>query len=490
MTRAIITFCLVALVAGAASADLDTLWIRTYGGAANDGFLSAIPTSDGGAAAVGYTHSYGPADVNVFAVRTDSDGDTLWTRAYGGAGMDYGYGICASGNGGFIIAGYTTSFGAGDEDVYVLRLDSNGDTVWTRTYGGPEPDEGYSICPSGDGNFIVSGRTDSYGMGFNDLYLLKLSPAGDTLWTRVFGDTLYDWGQSVCETGDGNYGVCGAKWGNTDNLDIYVLKVAPDGGLLWDYTYGSAGAVDPDVGSWVVARSDTEVVVASFRGVEGRDPLDACFLRVHLDGRQLGYRRYSRDFYQYCNSICLTPDIGFLLCGAAKDETTLDNDLYLVKRVLGSGWVWEQEMGGAGEDWGSSVVAAGDGYYLISGHTNSTGAGGFDGWLLLMKEPEAGTPHSWGRLDVPSLELPRPNPVSISTAVRFSLPEDMETRLAVYDVSGRQIAILVEGSLEAGEHVREWNGRDSAGHRVSPGIYLVAMTAGRFSVTRKAVVLK
>ncbi len=490
MKKAILTFCVAVLAAGAAGAELDTLWIETYGGAGNDGFRSAVPTDDGGALAVGYTHSMGPADVNVYAVRTDDAGDTLWTRAYGGPGMDYGYAVCDAHGGGYMIAGYTTSFGAGDEDVYVIKLDSAGDTVWTRTYGGVKPDEGYSICATSDGNYVISGRTDSYGSGYNDLYLIKIDAGGDTVWTRVYGDSLYEWGQSVCETGDGNIGICGTKWGDSDNLDIYVVKVSPAGGLVWDHTYGSTGPIDPDWGTWAVARGDTEMVVAGFRAIEGRDPLDACFLRVHMDGADLGYRRYIRGYYQRCNSICLTPEDGFLLCGYQKEETYQTNDLFLIKRVVGSGWVWEQAIGGPGSDWGNSIVHVGGGYYLISGQTESYGAGGYDGWLLMMKEPTAGKPATHGQATTPWLGTPEPNPVGASATIRFSLPEAAGVELMVYDVSGRSVAVLAEGRLEAGEHWRVWDGRNAQGRRVSPGVYLVQMSAGGFSDTRKAVVLK
>jgi len=490
MKKAILVFCFAVLAAGAASAQLDTLWIRTYGGAGNDGFRSAIPTSDGGALAVGYTHSTGPADVNVFAVRTDENGDTLWARAYGGPGMDYGYDVCDAHGGGYMITGYTTSFGAGGEDVYLIKIDSAGDTVWTRTYGGTEPDEGYSICATGDGHYVISGRSDSYGSGFCDLYLLKIDAAGDTAWTRTIGGTLYEWGQSVCETGDGNIGICGAKWGATNNLDIYVVKVSPAGSLIWDNTYGSTGPIDPDWGTWAIARGDTEMVVAGFRAIEGRDPLDACFLRVFMDGTDLGYRRYIKTYYQRCNSICLVPEDGFLLCGYAKEETYQTNDLFLIKRVIGSGWVWEQAIGGAGSDCGNSIVHLGGGYYLISGQTESYGAGGYDGWLLMMKEPTAGTPAVRGQADMPRLGAPGPNPVAASTTVMFSLPEAMSVELVVYDVSGRSVAVLADGLLGAGEHARVWDGKNEDGRRVSPGVYLVQMTANDFSDTRKAVVLK
>ena len=110
MKRVLLVFCLIlASSTAAAWASLDTLWTRTYGGTHNDGFRSAIHTSDGANLAVGYTYSFGPANSNVFAVKVDDNGNTLWTQTYGGAGMDYGYGVCETSDGCYVITGYTMS---------------------------------------------------------------------------------------------------------------------------------------------------------------------------------------------------------------------------------------------------------------------------------------------------------------------------------------------------------------------------------------------
>jgi hypothetical protein len=490
MLKTLFITCLAVLVAGTACAQLDTVWVNTYGGPANDGFRSAIPVGDRGVVAVGYTYSFGAADANVYAVRTDADGDTLWMRAFGGDGMDYGYDVCQSEDGGYVITGFTTSFGAGAEDVYVVKIDSTGNTLWSRTYGGSAPDEGYSIYATGDGHYIISGRTDSYGSGYNDVYLLKLDSAGDTVWTRVYGDSLYDWGQSVCGTGDGNYGICGAKWGDSDNLDIYVLKVSPAGTLLWENTYGGTGSVDPDIGTWVVADGDTGLVASAIRGIEGKDPLEACMLWVDLDGGQLAYRKAAYSYYQYANSVCLVPEGGYLLCGSDKAPDTQKNDLMLLKRVTGTGWAWQQIIGGPGSDWGSSVVPVGAGYYLISGHTESFGAGGFDGWLLMMKEPLAG---AMGAREIGTglrLAAPTPNPSGPTSTLKYAVPAVMDVRIAVYDVSGRRVALLTEGKHQPGDYACVWSGRDDAGREVEPGIYYARLAGDTGSATRKIVMLR
>ena len=482
--------CMILLLAGVASAQLDSVWIRTYGGPENDGFRCAVPTTDGGFVAVGYTYSYGPDDVNVFAVKTDAGGDTLWMRTYGGGGRDYGYGVCETASGDYVIAGYTTSFGSGKEDVYIVKVNTGGDTVWTRTYGGPEPDEARALCATSDGHVVVAGRTESYGAGESDCYVLKIDAAGDTVWTGVFGGTESDWGQGVCELGDGTYGVSGTSGSNSGNMDIYALKLAADGSLSWENYYGDTGPVDPDWGMGAHAIADTEMVVAGYRAIEGFDPGEACFLRVGLDGGSLGYRRYKDPYYEYGNSICPIPESGYLICGATRNDSTMTNDLFLVKKVDDIGFVWADTLGGPQADWGSWIAPCAPGFYIITGHTASYGSGGFDGWLLYMREPSAGSPAEPTRVGKVLMPAPAPNPFSSLTSIRLEIPAVMPVALAVYDVSGRRVAVLEDGCRDSGVLTRTWDGRDENGRQVSPGIYIARASVGEHSMTRKIVLIQ
>ncbi len=127
-------------------------------------------------------------------------GDTLWTRTYGGSDLDYGYSVQQTADSGYIIAGTTKSFGAGNYDFYLLKTDPLGDTVWTRTYGGSDLDYGYSAVQTTDGGYAVVGRTKSFGAGNYDVYLVKTDANGDTTWTRTYGGGDRDEGQSVQQT--------------------------------------------------------------------------------------------------------------------------------------------------------------------------------------------------------------------------------------------------------------------------------------------------
>jgi len=217
-----------------------------------DGFRAAIPTRDGGVVAVGYTYSFGAGDVDLFAVKTDALGDTLWTRTFGGPEPDYGYGVCETNEGVYVMAGYTMSAG-GREDVYLVAVEADGDTLWTRTYGGAGLDEARSVCFTSDGCLVVAGQTESFGAGLADVYLLKMTVEGDTLWTRTFGGADSDWANAVCETADGCYGASGTTGSFNATRDAYLVKVTSAGGLVWQNRYGSSTLYREEYGVGVCA---------------------------------------------------------------------------------------------------------------------------------------------------------------------------------------------------------------------------------------------
>jgi hypothetical protein len=145
----------------------DTMWTRCYGNCQSVG-SSLEQLSDGGYIATGMTY-----ETDVILVRTDSLGNALWAKIYGGDGIDFGEAVIQTSDGGFVITGTTTSFGAGGWDLYLIKTDEYGDTVWTKTYGYAGSDFGLDIKPTFDGNWIITGSTDAFGAGYRDVWLLK-----------------------------------------------------------------------------------------------------------------------------------------------------------------------------------------------------------------------------------------------------------------------------------------------------------------------------
>ena len=197
--------------------DGNFLWTQTYGGALDDAGLAVQQTSDGGYIVTGATKSEGAGNWDVFMLKTDANGDSLWMKTYGGSKSDGSWAVQQTPDGGYFIAASTESFGAGASDIWLLRTDANGDTLWTKTYGGKGNDaiwpedpkwtivKAHSI-PNDDG-FIVASFSNSFGDGDYDMWLLKTDAAGDTLWTKLYGGPEDELGyfMDVQVTADGGY---------------------------------------------------------------------------------------------------------------------------------------------------------------------------------------------------------------------------------------------------------------------------------------------
>jgi hypothetical protein len=154
------------------------VWQIGYGGSDTDIVYSVIQTTDGGYMMAGYTKSFGAGQEDVYAVRVHANGTLAWAKAYGSIGSDFGKAVQQTADGGFVIAGYTTGFGAGAKDVYVIKIDSSGAVEWSQTFGGSQNDEGMSVQSTADGGYIATGYTESFGSGQQDVYLIKLDSTG------------------------------------------------------------------------------------------------------------------------------------------------------------------------------------------------------------------------------------------------------------------------------------------------------------------------
>ncbi|TKJ44338.1 hypothetical protein CEE36_00945 [candidate division TA06 bacterium B3_TA06] len=159
----------------------DSVWAKTYGGESEEDTVdiaapgSVIQTPDGGYV-VGGTRQLNNSSA-VWLLKTDAQGDTLWTRTYGD-GAEVCEWLDVTSEGGYILAGWTTSFGAGGADFWLIKTDENGDTIWTRTYGGTRFERCHHVRQTPDGGYILIGETDSYGAGLNDAWLIKTDSLG------------------------------------------------------------------------------------------------------------------------------------------------------------------------------------------------------------------------------------------------------------------------------------------------------------------------
>ena len=192
-----------------ASANAQITFERTYGGGFSDVAHSVVQTLDGGYAIAGFTWSSGAGVSDVYLIRTDSLGSVLWDSTYGGISYDIGNSVQQTSDGGYVITGNTRSSGAGLNDVYLIKTDSLGNTLWSTTYGGDSSDVGRSVAQTLDGGYIIAGETWSFDPGTSDVYVIKTDSLGNVLWDTTYGGSFNDFGYSVQQTSDSGYIIAG-----------------------------------------------------------------------------------------------------------------------------------------------------------------------------------------------------------------------------------------------------------------------------------------
>jgi len=382
MKRAIILTVLLGLsfTPMAAADPGDTLWTRTYGGSYDDCGYSVQQTSDGGYIIAGYTSSFGAGGSDFYLLKTDSSGDTTWTRTYGGSDSDWGWSVQQTSDGGYVIAGATWSFGAGLTDMYLLKTDSSGDTIWTRTYGGSDLDEAWSVQQTSDGGYVIAGEIWSSGGTTYDVCLLKTDSSGDTLWTCTYGGSEWDRGRSVQQTSDGGYIIAGYTYSfGAGCTDVYLVKTDSSGDTLWTRTYG--GSSD-DLGWSVQQTSHGGYVIAGTTFSFGAGSNDVYLVKTDSSGDTLWTRTYGGSDLDYGNSVQQTSDGGYIIAGGTRSFGIGARDVYLIKTNSSGDTLWTRTYGGSSGDAGYSVQQTTDGGYIIAGYTESFGAGGSDVYLV------------------------------------------------------------------------------------------------------------
>jgi hypothetical protein len=356
-------------------------WNKTFGGPYSDGAWSMQGTRDGGYIIAGYTSSQGQSS-DLWIVKIDSDGKKQWEKTIGGSGEDVGYSIRQTRDDGYVVAGSTKSYGMGDENLWLLKCDANGTRQWDRTFGGfvySSGDGAWSVDESRDGGYIVTGYTRSFGAGAKDLWLLKTDTKGKKLWEKMLGGSKDDVGMSVVQTKDGGYIVTGrtASYG-AGNDDIWLIKTDSTGFLQWNRTFG--GSKD-DAGLQVLADNDSYIIAG--RTESQGSGKKAFLLKTDLNGKKLWENEYGENSTGI--SVQQISNGSLILAGHIESEDS-GRDAWLVKTSSSGIMQWNMRLGGLGQDMATSIVESNGGGYVIAGITSSYGAGAEDVWLVKVVE--------------------------------------------------------------------------------------------------------
>ncbi|WP_448516390.1 carboxypeptidase regulatory-like domain-containing protein [Pseudothermotoga sp.] len=303
------------------------VWQKVFGVGNDDRAYSIQQTSDGGYIVAGYTWSSSKRE-DVYILKLDANGNKVWEKTFGGSYDERAYCIQQTSDGGYVVAGYTRSPSKW-EDVYILKLDANGNKVWEKTFGGSDNDGAYSVQQTNDGGYVAAGYTKSFGSGWYDAYLLKLDATGNKVWEKTFGGNSWD---EVCSIQpiDGGYIVAGytSSFGS-GSYDVYILKLDTSGNEVWSKTFGGSS----DDLAW---------------------------------------------------SIQQTNDGGYIVAGYTKSFGAGGEDVYILKLDANGNKVWEKTFGGSYDERAYCIQQTSDGGYIVAGYTSSFGAGNYGVYIIKM----------------------------------------------------------------------------------------------------------
>ena len=376
----LITVAVCVIGAGVISAEPVEEWNKTFGEASGDKGFSVQQTSDSGYIITGYTNSYGAGGKDFWLVKTDVSGTQVWNKTFGGTGSDYGYSVQQTSDGGYIITGYTNSYGAGGEDFWLVKTDASGTQVWNKTFGGTGSDYGYSVQQTSDGGYIITGSTISYAVGEYDLWLVKTDASGTQVWNKTFGGASSELGLSVQQTSDYGYIITGItnSYGAGEE-DFWLVKTDAAGMQMWNKTFGGTGS---DYGYSVQQTSDGGYIITGRTYSYGAGEEDLWLVKTDASGTQMWNKTFGGTEIDVGFSVQQTSDGGYIITGRTYSYGAGGSNLWLVKTDASGMQMWNKTFGGASSDYGRSVQQTSDGGYIITGVTDSYGAGGSDLWLI------------------------------------------------------------------------------------------------------------
>lgn len=464
--------------------DPDSVGMRTIGGADDDFGYSMEKTSDGGMILCGITASYGVGLRQVWLVKLNADGDQVWSRNFGGSADDEGRYATQTPDGGYIITGTTYSYGAGQGDLWLLKTDSNGFIQWCHTFGGAGNDLGSCVQPTTDGGYIVAGRTASYGAGMSDQYLIKTNSLGLIQWWRAYGGAQDDYAYSVKQLSDGSYILAGytESTGN-GSADVNLRHIEANGTLAWSRTYGGS---DADYGASVEQTSDGGFILVGETHSFGAGGGDVWIIKTNPMGYFVWSHTYGGVGLDGAYPLERTADGGYIVGGWTTPPNSNNTNIWLLKLDRLGLCTWEQTIGGVGSERALGVQEIATDSYQILGYTNSLGFGGYDLCLLRFDETDGVVEPSISKVPAsPQLSPAFPNPFNSSARFSFVLDKAADVDLGVYDVMGRLVQHLALGNYSAGEHQVAL---DAAA--MTSGIYFVRLATGGMTATRSFTVIR
>ncbi|WGS64977.1 fibronectin type III domain-containing protein [Marinitoga aeolica] len=397
-------------------------WQKTFGGSNGDMAHSIQQTTDGGYIVAGTTYSNdGDVSGNhgyydYWIIKLDEKGNLKWQKTFGGSDMDEAYSIQETSDNNFIIAGYTRSTDKdisnnhGNFDYWIIKTDSEGNLLWQKTFGGNGEDIAFSILETNNDNFIIAGTSASNNGKFSnnhgdfDYWIIKTNNEGNLLWQKNFGGSDWDIAYSMQKTNDNCFIIVGYTKSNDNdilfnhgNFDYWIVKIDSYGNLLWQKTFGGS---NDDYAQSIEKTSDGGFIIVGYTNSNDSDvtdnhgDYDYWVIKIDNNGNLLWQKTFGGSKNDYAYNIKKTIDNNFIISGESysNDGDVTDNhgnyDYWIIKIDNNGNLLWQKTFGGSDNDCAQSVEEANYGSLIITGYTKSNNGditnnhGSYDYWII------------------------------------------------------------------------------------------------------------
>ena len=336
-------------------------FIKTFGSSeCHEHGWSVQVTKDNNIIIVGSKSSNEFSNDDVWLIKTDLYGNEIWSKTYGGDKTDNAFFVNLTSDSGYIITGKTNSFGAGQDDLWLIRTDQNGIKIWSTTFGSTGYEYGWSVQETSDGGFIVTGATTSYDVDSNPrLYLIKTDQYGNEEWTKTFGCIGIAGGASVAETIDNGFIITGEISPLTSDRDIWLIKTDSLGNEVWNKTFGGS---DSESAYSLLQTSDGGFIITGYTRSFALGYRDVWLVKTDSNGNELWNKTFgTAEYDESGNSIQFTKDGGYIIAGTSTD------DVLLIKTDADGNEIWYKTYSSDADYNGHSVKQTNDGGFVVTG---------------------------------------------------------------------------------------------------------------------------
>ncbi|MFC1543145.1 hypothetical protein ACFL4K_01240 [Candidatus Neomarinimicrobiota bacterium] len=356
-------------------------FMKTLGGGYADGGQAVQQTSDGGYIITGYTYSNLTKSQDIWLVKTNSSGDTTWTRTHGTGSFEIGRGVIQTSDGGYLVVGFSGPQAIGYHELLLVRTDRVGNALWGRTFMDAMSGLDRSIQQTSDGGYVMTGSARTPEGSLDKIWLVRMNSSGDTLWTKAWGSDEYtDYGNSVQQTSDGGFIIAGTIVADgAVSIDMSLIKTDAHGDSIWAKTFGDSS---DEAAHFVQQTSDGGYIILGVAGSFETDDYDIWLVKTDPSGNMTWDRTYGGSGFDEGYSLQQTSDGGYIIAGYTESKGAGSPDVWLIKTDPSGIMIWEKVYGGHLEDIGWSVQQTSDGGYIVAGHTRSFGSGFNDLWLI------------------------------------------------------------------------------------------------------------